>query len=868
MSILYLTPSSIGYLTQAILALTITSYLFFLALRAWRSKQVYVQTLLLASAFGMMTCLVLLLFLDLSLRSDLRLPALFLQNIVAGLCLASLLQFAYRFPNPVPGQKLEAQIILILSFLYVAWEFGFALHRFARLDVGHVAYRPPDADYPLALGSLWLLTLFLRQTVRISSGGRPQGTPLRALWRPRGSGASATQAFALVAIASLGLSIVEVFYSQTPMPTGTRELLFSLGMLFTLFTFALVYLNYLPQKTTFMVKLVGVALVTILATLGMLSWLMLPFHLHTASQGCIISDRQTLRFTPNPHGGYDVARTPFRFYDELGHELRLPDDGVHEMVLPFPFPFYGRTRREIYVSDNGLISFGEVPNTIDARYYYTPVPAIFALFVDLNPEWAESGGGMFIYQAPDRLTLTWRRMPLYLAPEERLTFQLTLYPDGAYEIAHGDADEGHPFAEQTHLLYNSRNTAWVAGASPGALESAPHWLHPAADLPFSSPDGGAVVVDYYLCFRSQLHKQMIPLAFLILGSSVLILTGFPLFLRRSLIKPLNALMEGIRQVDIGNLKVAMPVQYHDEIGLLTQSFNSVVLQLDTLMTHLEELVIERTHQLREAKLDAEAANRAKSTFIEDINHELRTPLASILVYIETLLSGKPGPLTEIQRDFLETSYENAQLLSRLIGDLLDASQSEGDKLALEVENVDLISVLSSLVQTVQPMAEEKEIQVILDLSEERRRDDGKGQQDAGAPGFIEADVQRLNQIINNLLENAIKFTPEGGCVTLALRATAAGRVLNGTRLTVRGAHLWVSDTGVGIPPADLPHIFERFYQGSNVSQATIKGAGLGLYLAKQLVEAHHGIIWAENRLGGGAIFHVWLPMCQPKQEGA
>jgi len=279
--------------------------------------------------------------------------------------------------------------------------------------------------------------------------------------------------------------------------------------------------------------------------------------------------------------------------------------------------------------------------------------------------------------------------------------------------------------------------------------------------------------------------------------------------------------------------------------------------LGALLTHLEARVVERTRQLETAKLEAEAANQAKSAFIENINHELRTPLASILVYTETLLEGNTGPLTDIQRDFLQTSFDNAQLLSRLIGDLLDASQTARKKLALTLENVDLPPLLASAIQLVQPLAAEKGIHLTLDL--------GPAGNDAGETDlFIEADAGRLKQIIGNVLTNAIKFTPEGGHVALALGATLAGETLNGQRLPDAGVHLQVQDSGAGIPPEDLPHIFERFYRGSNAADAGVQGAGLGLYLAQELVTAHHGMIWAENR--AGALFHVWLPLRQPTQE--
>ena len=852
--LLFLTPASIGYLTQGILSLVITGYLLYLAHQAARLGRVYAPTLILAVAFGMMTIFITLFFLDVSLRSNARFPPLYLQNVAVGLCLTALLQFAYHFPSLSPRQKWEARLIFMLCLFYVVWESNLALKRFMLLlNEGKVSYRPDNADYPLAVGFVYLIILLLRQTIRLSQGSRSDW--LRTLWRPRGPEARTIRAFALIMLGALILSVVEVFFSQTTMPAYTHELIFSLGILFILFAFALFYINYLPQATTFMVKLMGIALVTLLIALGTLGWVTYPVDMRLANQNCTISDQQTLRFTPNTYGGYDIFQIPFHFRETLGDALRLGDDGESQISLPFCFPIYGQSRCELTLSRNGLVSFGDSPNNIDARYYYTPAPAIFALFVDLNPEETESGSmpsdsGVFMQQSADYLTFTWYRLPLYLTPEHHLSFQLTLYPDGAYEITH------EPIPAYTQRLYNSRHTAWIVGASPGVPPSAPHWLHSIAELPFRSQDGETVVVDYYLCFRDHLHRQLAPLAMVILGSSLFILVGFPLFLRPSLIKPLTILLEGIRQVDAGHLNVTMPVQYHDEIGLITESFNGMASQLNTLMTKLEARVHERTLQLEEAKLEAEtakrkaeAANQAKSAFIENINHELRTPLASILAYIETLLEGNPGTLTEIQREFLQTSYDNAQLLSRLIGDLLNVGQSSRKKLALTWKVVDISTLLISLIRSMQPLVEEKAIHITPNLPE-------------GLPLFIEADPQRIDQVISNLLSNAIKFTPSEGHITLILRPTSAQQCLNGQTLPIAGVHLQVADSGRGIPPQDIPHIFERFYRGSNAVDADIQGAGLGLYLAQELVHAHQGLIWAENRHGAGALFHVWLPRYQ------
>ena len=271
-----------------------------------------------------------------------------------------------------------------------------------------------------------------------------------------------------------------------------------------------------------------------------------------------------------------------------------------------------------------------------------------------------------------------------------------------------------------------------------------------------------------------------------------------------------------------------------------------------------------THQGRPAFLGAmrdvterKRLEQLRAEFVSTVSHELRTPLASILGFTETLLNGNPGPLTEIQREFLEISQDSGKRLLGLVNDLLDVSRLESGRLSMQVERVELTELLNKLIQAVEPVAKEKGVRMALNLPGGRR---------IGAirPLFVEGDRRRLEQIANNLLSNAIKFTLKDGRVTLSLRETAAGQELHGRQLSGRGMHIQVQDTGVGVPPQDLPHLFERFHRGGNVIGRSIEGAGLGLHISKGLVEAHHGHIWAESQVSSGSTFHVWLPVCQPR----
>ena len=242
--------------------------------------------------------------------------------------------------------------------------------------------------------------------------------------------------------------------------------------------------------------------------------------------------------------------------------------------------------------------------------------------------------------------------------------------------------------------------------------------------------------------------------------------------------------------------------------------------------------------------------RLQAEFVSTVSHELRTPLASILGFGETLLGGKPGPLTQTQREFLEISHESGKLLLRLIDDLLDVGRLEAGRLVLQAEEVDLPELLRDVIQAMVPTAEQKGVWILQEVP-------------GGAPILVEADRRRLEQIASNLMSNAVKFTPAGGCVAVALERTAPGEVLDGNELPREGVHIRVQDSGIGVPPEDLPHLFERFHRGTNVMGQVIQGTGLGLHITRGLVQAHHGHIWAESQVGAGSTFHVWLPVRQP-----
>ncbi|RKP52786.1 response regulator [Trinickia fusca] len=251
--------------------------------------------------------------------------------------------------------------------------------------------------------------------------------------------------------------------------------------------------------------------------------------------------------------------------------------------------------------------------------------------------------------------------------------------------------------------------------------------------------------------------------------------------------------------------------------------------------HFRALAEEREALLaaeRAARTEAERASRMKDEFVATLSHELRTPLNAIVGWTQFLL--RDTSVSDAVRKGLEVVDRNARAQARMVDDLLDFSRILAGKLRLEVERVDLVDIVEYVIRSVAPAAQAKDIRVVSELD---------------ADALILADPSRLQQIVWNLLSNAVKFTGKGGVVEVALRR-GEGEL-----------ELAVVDNGQGIKPEFLPHVFERFCQEDAGIARQHGGLGLGLSIARQLVEMHGGHIEARSEgAGRGATFVVRLPV--------
>jgi signal transduction histidine kinase len=427
-------------------------------------------------------------------------------------------------------------------------------------------------------------------------------------------------------------------------------------------------------------------------------------------------------------------------------------------------------------------------------------------------------------------------------------------------------------------------------------------LDPAGDLhgsarPAARREGGTLRARQQVGTRDLWIDSELPLAalkaswkqhswglLLILTLSMGACAGCLLWMARSTARPLRRLAQSTEALAEGRFDHRVEVSGPTEVRDLGAAVNRMGVELQGLYEHLEDEVAERSRALvaavdgarelqrlaeaqaeelqarneelrsRSAELalnqhtlnqhncllveknrELELANRMKNEFVANMSHELRTPLNAVLGFSELLHQGHGGGLTDEQREYVNDIHQAGNHLLAMINDLLDLAKVEAGKMELQVDILSLASPLHEAEQMIRPLAARKKLRLEVELD---------------ATVKVAVDRTRLRQVALNLLSNAVKFTPAGGQVRVAVRRSAGGR----------HGELLVSDSGIGIDPADHETIFEAFRQVDGSVTRTYEGTGLGLTLVRRFVTAMHGVVELESRLGQGSTFTVRFPL--------
>ena len=319
--------------------------------------------------------------------------------------------------------------------------------------------------------------------------------------------------------------------------------------------------------------------------------------------------------------------------------------------------------------------------------------------------------------------------------------------------------------------------------------------------------------------------------FLLVGLGMALVAS--LMVARRVVRPLETLRKGVQRIGGGDMRPRLEVKTGDEIEVLAEEFNKMTENLRGAYDSLDRKVAERTRDLAIANERLQELDRLKSDFVSNVSHELRTPLTAIKGAVDLVLREVTGPLTEKQIHYLTRVRSNTQHLAGLINDLLDLSKIESGKSEMKSSRVSLAGLVHEVVETLRPVAAEKEIALEATIS---------------APSILVwADRDKINQVLINLIGNAIKFTPAQGRV-----------VVSASRDGKESIQVSVSDSGPRIPLDEREKIFDKFYQIVENGGSKPKGTGLGLAISKTLVELHGGKIWVESEPNGNT-FCFTLP---------
>ncbi len=317
-----------------------------------------------------------------------------------------------------------------------------------------------------------------------------------------------------------------------------------------------------------------------------------------------------------------------------------------------------------------------------------------------------------------------------------------------------------------------------------------------------------------LMFASQ-HDLMLATILLLFAGGIAMSLGY--LISVALTDRIMSLNTAAQEIAQGNLRARVPVSGSDEMADLARTFNEMASQLEAT-----------AHKQRE--LDT-----LKRDLVAWAGHDLRTPLASIRVIVEALADGVVQDSATVQR-YLQTARRDIRSLSQLIDDLFEMAQLDAGGLPLELRPNSLSDLISDTLESFTAQAERQGVRLV----------------GTSAPGIdpVPMDAQKISRVLANLIGNALRHTPTGGSVSVRATLTPASVQIN------------VSDTGEGISADDLPRVFEQFYRGEKSRSRATGGAGLGLAIAKGIVEAHGGRIWVESQLGQGAHFFFTLPARQ------
>ena len=352
----------------------------------------------------------------------------------------------------------------------------------------------------------------------------------------------------------------------------------------------------------------------------------------------------------------------------------------------------------------------------------------------------------------------------------------------------------------------------------------------------------------YVAYRISYRRLMADIQHLVWATAGLTLVSIGISLivavalATRITKPLSELTGGAKDIAEGHFDRRLDIRSNDELEILAESFNDMTERLKQNVEQLEE----SNKKLASANEELKELDRMKSDLLANVSHELRTPLTAIKGYTDYILERKLGSITEKQEKGLVVVQRNLERLSKSINALLDFSRMDVGRIVLNILPFPLPPLVEQIQTTVRSELEKKRLTLVTRI-------------DPGLPQVV-ADREKLSAVLENLVINAIKFTPDGGRITLsAARAAGDGQAQ---------AEIAVADTGIGIPADQIARIFNRFHQVESSTTRRFGGVGLGLAIVKSILEAHGSSIEVDSREGEGTVFRFRLPLVEKAEAAA
>lgn len=690
---LYWNPGAVSYLVELLLALVVSVYVIHRLMREHRAGGITAPTLLFGVTFwSFIPSLYASLLHALTgggwtsyampwLAPDgpvvLAMPWV---STFGGISAIAFVQFAYRVPGRLAGAEREAMLVGAVMALCVCAEIASSLYTDWTLISHRIWFRPDWAAGWTSLSMVWAIVVFVRQLGQAQGGSSEKRLikGLRALMaRPGNREATAAKGFILFALLPFAHTLALVFQRDGFLGPLSMDMLLCWSVLAQLTGLTLVYFGYLPERSSFILKLTIISLVLLFAAINGTCWALSMPYIEQFRPAGLPRVGTALEYTPQPAGGYAVRQMPAQPLPGAGRPVG--PEGTR-LVLPFALRFYGRTYDAVHVAGHGSIGFEAVPGLTDPTIAHGVRPAIRPLLMRLPP----GGSDVTARAAADRLVVTRRDRCAPPTQQGCHAVQTIVHADGRIVI-NFLAGPAMPI----YQLADPLGAPWLTGITPGLDRS-----------------GGAPLVrDHYRGLLVHLDRLYAPVLPFTLGTMVIVLLGIPLLFQGFLVRPLDRLLRAMRRFRDGDLERQVEVSFNDEIGYLTESFNEMARAQHELINTLEEQVASRSAQVadfavRNARL--EERNRLSGDLHDTVTQTLFSAamlsdgLAEFWHKVPDDAAAKLRQLAQMNRhalaemrvmlNELRTDGIVEQPLSHLISTLADEfAQGQGDGMRIECE---------------------------------------------------------------------------------------------------------------------------------------------------------------------------------------